>query len=130
MLGNALAAVASGGALGAVARFITVITLQNFLGTRFGFGTMIVNTIGSFLAGLFMVFILERYAGNDSLRLFLVVGFLGGYTTFSSFSWETWVHFENGEYLLSFLNVVSNNVASLLAVFLGVIFGRWLGSII
>lgn len=118
--------VAFGGAIGAVWRYLTVTLAMNLLGMRFPYGTLLVNSLGSFLVGFFMVIILERCLGNDFWRLFLVVGFLGGYTTFSSFSWETWALYESGQYLLVGLNVLINNVLAIGLVFVGVHFGRYL----
>ncbi|MGQ3888029.1 fluoride efflux transporter CrcB [Legionella sp. CNM-1927-20] len=119
--------VALGGALGAVVRFATVTLVQTLLGLRFPFGTLIVNSIGSFLAGFIMIILLERFAVSDLWRLFLIVGFLGAYTTFSSFSWETWALFENGNSLLAWTNILLNNICSLSLAFLGVHIGRWVG---
>ncbi|STX50547.1 camphor resistance [Legionella busanensis] len=119
--------VALGGALGALARFGSVTLVQELLGLRFPFGTLMVNSIGSFLAGFIMIIILERFAASDLWRLFLVVGFLGAYTTFSSFSWETWALFESGSSLLAWANILLNNIFSLSLAFLGVHIGRWVG---
>jgi fluoride exporter len=120
-------AVAFGGALGALARLATVILSATIFGTRFPYGTLLVNSIGSFMAGFLMILIMERFAGSELLRLFLVVGFLGAYTTFSSFSWETWALYESGEHLQACLNVLFNNVAALGLIFLGINAGRVVG---
>ncbi|WP_131781106.1 fluoride efflux transporter CrcB [Legionella gresilensis] len=119
--------VALGGALGALARFGSVTLAQTILGLRFPFGTLIVNSIGSFLAGFIMIVLLERFAVSDLWRLFLVIGFLGAYTTFSSFSWETWALFESGSSLIAWTNILLNNIFSLSLAFLGVHIGRWVG---
>ncbi|STX28064.1 camphor resistance [Legionella beliardensis] len=119
--------VAVGGALGAMARFGTVTLVQELFGLRFPFGTLVVNTIGSFLAGFIMIILLERFAVGDAWRLFLVVGFLGAYTTFSSFAWETWALIESGKVLFFWLNILLNNVFSLSFAFLGIHLARWLG---
>jgi CrcB protein len=119
--------VAMGGALGAVARFANVTLVQTLFGLRFPFGTLVVNTLGSFLIGFIMVVLLERFAASDAWRLFLVVGFLGGYTTFSSFAWETWALFESGESLFAWINILLSNTFSLFLAFLGIRLGRWLG---
>ncbi|WP_419420244.1 fluoride efflux transporter CrcB [Legionella sp. D16C41] len=119
--------VAFGGAVGAIARFASVTLAQSILGMRFPFGTLIVNSVGSFLAGFIMIILLERFAVSDLWRLFLVVGFLGAYTTFSSFSWETWALFESGNSLLACANILLNNIFSLSLAFLGIHVGRWIG---
>lgn len=123
----AVVAVATGGALGACARFATVTMVQWLSKSHFPFGTLFVNSAGSFLAGFLMIFIMDRVASDDFWRLFLVVGFLGAYTTFSSFSWETWMLFENGQSTAAFFNVLLNNVGALGLAFLGMICARSLG---
>lgn len=119
--------VAAGGSLGAVARYATVLLSQALLGLRFPYGTLLVNGIGSFLAGFFMVFVMERLPDGDWWRLFVMVGFLGGFTTFSSYSWETLALYGQGDYLKAVLNIVANNVVALGLVFAGMHFSRWMG---
>jgi len=81
-------AVAVGGALGALARWQLAGIVQRALGGAFPWGTLVVNALGSFLLGFLFVWLLERSA-SESLRLLLTVGFLGAFTTFSTFSLET-----------------------------------------
>ncbi len=127
---TAIFAVAAGGSLGAVARFGTVYFTQMLLGTRFPVGTLLVNCFGSFLIGFLMNFIMDRFTGEAEVwRLFLVVGFLGAYTTFSSFAWETLILYSNGEWLSAALNILLNNVCTLVMVLLGVQSARWIGGI-
>lgn len=123
-------AVASGGAIGSICRYLTVTLMQQSVGSYFPHGTLLVNSIGSFFAGFLMILIMERFTGNDHWRLFLMVGFLGGYTTFSSFSWETWSLYQNGKIMAALLNVVLNNAASLTLAFIGIQLGRWFNKII
>jgi len=73
--------------------------LYRFVGTDFPYGTAIVNVIGSFLIGLIMTAFEERFLLNPSLRIFLTIGILGGFTTFSSFSYETVMMLRDSEFL-------------------------------
>lgn len=122
--------VACGGACGAVLRFLSVVLIQTLSGGRYPFGTWFVNSSGSFLVGFIMVLLMERFVGGENWRLFLVVGFLGGYTTFSSYSWETWMLYQDGDIMAAALNIVLNNLTALGLVLLGMICGRWIGGII
>lgn len=82
-------AIAGGGALGALARFWVSGAVYRLLGRGFPWGTLAVNVMGSFLMGLLFVLFLERLATGAELRSAVLVGFLGAFTTFSSFSIET-----------------------------------------
>lgn len=120
-------AVALGGSLGAVARYGVVIFAQNFWGLRFPYGTLIVNTVGSFLAGFFVAILVGRYSGEEYLRLFFFTGFLGAFTTFSSFAAESMLLFEQGQWMKLLTNILLNNGGSLFMVLIGTIFARYLG---
>ncbi len=124
MLGPYLA-VALGGAIGAVSRYVTVIFVQTLWGARFPYATFIVNTLGSFLAGFFIALLVGRYSGEEYWRLFLFTGFLGAYTTFSSFSVETLILFEHKQWIKLCLNVVLNNVGSLSMALIGALIARY-----
>ena len=121
---SAILAVASGGAIGAVARFFTVFFTQFIFGDRFPIGTLFVNCLGSFLIGLFMSLYMDRLADIEHFRLFVVVGFLGAYTTFSSFAWDTWYLFEHGQFFMAAANILLNNLLTILMLLLGLNFGR------
>jgi len=123
---TAILAVASGGAIGALARFFTVLITQFFFGARFPLGTLVVNCLGSFLIGLFMSLYMDRLAEFEHLRLFVVVGFLGAYTTFSSFAWDTWYLFMHGQFIMAAANILLNNVITLFMLLLGLNSGRFL----
>ncbi|KTD23827.1 camphor resistance [Legionella lansingensis] len=129
MLGSILVIIA-GGAMGALARFATVGLMQRLLGFSYPYGTLVVNCLGSFLAGFIMVLIIERFAETEYWRLFLVVGFLGAYTTFSSFSWETWVLYQDGKTVAALANVFCNNVGALVMAFIGMHCGRFIGTLV
>lgn len=98
-----------------------------FLGRQFPYGTLIVNVSGCFLMGLLFVLLIERFNGvGPQLRSLLLIGLLGGYTTFSSFSIETLNLFENGAPLAGVANILLSVILCLAATWLGVIGGRQL----
>ncbi len=107
-----------GGAAGSLARFIVGTAIMTRLGGRFPFGTVFINITGSFLIGFAMTFLTERTM-NPNWRFLLVVGFLGGYTTFSSFQWETLSLARDGSRRLALLNGVGSVVVGYVAVWLG-----------
>lgn len=114
-----------GGGAGAACRYLVTIQVGARLGSGFPYGTLTVNTVGSFIIGLLTFYFLCRGESvPDNLRLLLVVGFLGGFTTFSSFALET-LNLGNGEQLgMAMLNIAANVGATLLAVFLGMMAAR------
>lgn len=93
-------------------------------GTRFPVGTMTINITGSFLIGLIMTLIAERLPGDLNMRPLLVVGFLGGYTTFSSFEWETYFHIRQGGFWIGMANIVGSVGLGYAAVWLGALLAR------
>jgi fluoride exporter len=98
-----------------------------FLGRQFPYGTLIVNVSGCFLMGLLFVLLIERFNGaGPQLRSLLLIGLLGGYTTFSSFSIETLNLFENGAPLAGVANILLSVILCLAATWLGIIGGRQL----
>lgn len=121
--------IAAGGAIGALSRFGSNQLALKWAGLSFPYGTLLVNTLGSLLAGFFMIVVMDRFAQSDHWRLFFMIGFLGGFTTFSSYAWETFVLFQDGEMVKALFNILTNNVCALLAVFLGAHLGRWLGGV-
>jgi fluoride exporter len=78
-----------GGGVGALARYVAASAIMARFGGKFPLGTLVINVTGSFLIGFLMTMLTERFQLDPRWRLLLVVGFLGGYTTFSSFEWET-----------------------------------------
>jgi fluoride exporter len=120
--------IALGGALGAVARFASASLIQPLFGARFPVGTLFVNGLGSFVIGCVMSVLIGRVSfGAESLRLFMVVGFIGAYTTFSSFAWETVSLFDGGQWGSALMNVLLNNVITILMVMIGIRVGRLIG---
>jgi CrcB protein len=113
-----------GGGVGALARYIVGTEIAQRVGVRFpSAGTMVINITGSFLIGLLMTLLTQRLS-NPNWRLLLVVGFLGGYTTFSSFEYETLQAVQSGAIWMGLLNVVGSVVLGYLAVWLGMVIVR------
>lgn len=108
-----------GGGLGAVCRFLVTTALAGKLGT-FPLGTLTANFIGSLLMGLVVGILAGRF---DSVRLFVAVGFLGGFTTFSSFTAETVVLIQNGAICAAAANVIVSVVAGIIACAAGLKLG-------
>ena len=95
-----------GAGTGGVFRYWISNGIYWLLGRQFPYGTLVVNATGSFLMGFLFALILERFDGiGPQLRALLLIGFLGGYTTFSSFSIETLNLFENGAWISAILNI-------------------------
>ncbi len=120
--------VALGGAIGAAARYLAGLWIVAHLGASFPWGTFFVNVTGSFLIGIVLVLV-EGGTLPAEARLFLAVGILGGYTTFSSFSYETLQLLNGGDVVPVLLNVLGQLLLGLLAVYLGVIFARGVGGL-
>jgi fluoride exporter len=111
---------AVGGALGTLARYWLSGVVSDRVAT-FPLGTMVVNVTGCFVIGLLAALTLRT-----EWRLFLIYGFCGGYTTFSSFGLQTLELARDGEWLYAASNIIGSNVACLLAVYLGWVSGRFL----
>ena len=111
--------------LGGLCRYWASNAIYLWLGKAFPLGTLFVNVSGSFLMGfLFMRIIANYEAIGQPLRALLLIGFLGGYTTFSSFSMETLALLENGEITSAVLNIILSFLLCLSAVWIGALLGR------
>jgi CrcB protein len=117
-------AVALGAMLGANLRFIVGIWANERWGTDFPFGTLIVNISGAFAVGIVLAYLGERSDVSPLWRLFFVTGFLGGYTTFSAYAWETLVLAEQGAFFRAGAYLVGSNVIGFAGVWLGATLAR------
>jgi CrcB protein len=118
--------VALGGALGSVLRYLATGGASALLGYEFPYGTLIVNLSGSFLIGVVQSLALEALLIPESARLFLSVGVMGGFTTYSAFSYDTVRLAEDGAWLAAWINVAATTVLCILLCALGMALGRLL----
>ena len=119
-------AVAVGGALGAMARYGVSSIIFNPSSQKFPWATMSVNVLGSFVMGLLFVIIVEKGALPTEMRSLLMIGFLGAFTTFSTFSLELLLMIERGEWVLSLVYAFASLVSCFAGVYFGAQFARWL----
>ena len=117
-------AISIGAVLGANTRFLLGRFVAERLGVAFPYGTLIINVSGSFLIGFVLALVTERMVGPWWVRPALAIGFLGSYTTFSTFSYETLQLVENGSLLAAGANIAVSVTAALIAVYLGTLLGR------
>lgn len=118
--------IALGGAIGSVARYLTVKGVDQKLNTFFPYGTLTVNVVGSFLIGLFYVLALRKTGMTENWRLFLGAGFCGGFTTFSAFAWENFSLFQQKMLGTAFLYTSVSLVAGFSALALGAWMARFI----
>ncbi len=121
---KALIFIAIGGAAGAVLRYGASLSVYSLLGKGFPYGTLFVNVSGSLLMGLLSVIMLERFNIGPEWRAAVLVGVLGSFTTFSTFSIETLNLLEQGDVMRAMTNIVLSVLVCLAAVWFGVLIGR------
>ncbi len=113
-----------GGGLGASARYYLSGAVYRWLPSDFPYGNLAVNIIGCFVIGVLMTSMEERFITHPALRIFLTVGILGGFTTFSSFSYETVTLVRNGEIFLGTINAFASLLGCLAATWFGMAAGK------
>jgi fluoride exporter len=121
-----MAMLAGVGALGTLARWGLQGLVQRHCGAAFPWGTLVVNALGCFLFGIVFVAAEERALISSQTRLIILVGFMGAFTTFSSFAFETAALLRDSQWLFALGNVALQNVLGLACVFAGFAVGRWL----
>lgn len=129
MMGNYLI-IGLGAFFGANARYLLNTWVASRLGAEFPYGTLLINLSGSFALGLLLAFLEQRGVADPMFRLLLGTGFLGAYTTFSTFSYETIALLQDSEYWQAGLNAIGSVALSLLGTTLGIAAGRLLGQLI
>ncbi|MEA2027005.1 MAG: fluoride efflux transporter CrcB [Chloroflexota bacterium] len=118
--------IAVGGAAGAVSRYLIGGWVEELTGGRFPWGTFIVNISGSFFLGVVFALAMDRAIVSPEIRVPLMIGFIGSYTTFSTLMLESWRLVEEGDYLFMFGNLLGSVVIGMLAVIAGLALGRLL----
>jgi fluoride exporter len=112
--------IALGGALGSLARFWVGSTIASRLGTKFPYGTFVINLTACVIIGFSLAFLGKRTDLSPAWRFLVPVGFVGAYSTFSTFEWETFSNLQTGSFLIAALYVVLSVFLGLVAVWCGV----------
>lgn len=115
-----------GAVVGASARYFLSGYIARSIASSFPYGTLIINITGSLVLGFFLVLASERMLVDVRWRWLIAIGFCGSYTTFSSYAFETFALFEQGQWLLVAWNVVASNLLCLTSVLAGAALARWL----
>jgi fluoride exporter len=118
--------IAVGAALGANARYLVGLYVADRLGTTFPYATFLINVTGSLVIGFFLTIMSSRLAVNPLWRLFFATGFLGGYTTFSSYTFEAATLLRAGAFLPAVVYLFGSMAVGMLGVFAGIAVGSWL----
>jgi CrcB protein len=119
-------AIMLGGAFGAAMRYLVSNGIYSLLGREFPYGTLAVNVMGSFFMGMLTIILLERGEVDPLVKLALLVGFLGAFTTFSTFSLDTLALLNEGALSRAFLNMITNVFVCLFATWLGMVIAKQL----
>ena len=124
ILVNQILGIMLGGAVGALFRYFVSNGIYLLLGRGFPYGTLAVNVIGSFLMGMLTILLIEKGDVSEAVKLMLLVGFLGAFTTFSTFSMDTLNLINQGQILRAFLNMFLNVGICVFSVWAGIIFSK------
>ena len=116
--------IALGGALGSVARYVVNTSVSNRLGIRFPYGTLIINISACLIIGVSLEVLNRHTDFNPALRYLIPIGFVGAYSTFSTFEWEIFSNLNSGAFWIAIVYVASSLVFGLVAVALGAALGR------
>lgn len=112
-------AIAAGGSIGAVMRYLVSTGIYSWFGRGFPYGTLVVNVLGSLLMGLLYELFLQRLSVSPEVRAVLLIGFLGAFTTFSTFSIETINLIEQGDLIKAIINILASVILCVLAAWCG-----------
>ena len=113
-----------GGFIGSAGRFWMASLSYRYFGQDFPYGTLIVNVLGCLLIGFLMAFFEQRFLVTPNLRIFLTIGILGGFTTFSTFSYETLSLLREGSYAMGLSNILLSLIGCLGATWIGSLIGK------
>jgi fluoride exporter len=116
--------IAIGGSLGSLARYWVGTTVAGRLGTKFPYGTLVINITACVIIGLSLAFLGKRTELNPAWRYLVPIGFVGAYSTFSTFEWEIFSNLQTGAFLIAALHVVLSFSVGLLGVWCGVMIAR------